>query len=92
MKNPIDGIVPDFAIFGVQFTQLWQKIFAGFWGIAIVVVIVFLVQGIVKIAQSGDTNPQGVAAGKQQVVLSGAALGGLVALGVIVGAIIAVFG
>lgn len=92
MENPLDGIIPDFSIFGAQFTELWQKLLAGVWGIAIVVVIVFLIMGFVKIAQSGETNPAAVAAGKQQVMWSGIGLGCLVALAVIVGAIIAVFG
>lgn len=58
MNNPIDGIVPDFTIFGAEFTELWQKIFAGLWGLAVVITIVFLVLGITKMAQ-GSSNPQG---------------------------------
>ncbi len=91
MQNPLDGIIPDFTIFGAQFTELWQKILAGVWGIAIVFVIVFLIIGIVKVAQNGESNPQAVAEGKKQVLWSSISLGGLVALAVIVGAIIAIF-
>ncbi|MBG0718735.1 hypothetical protein G3N18_11795 [Microbacterium sp. 2C] len=91
MENPLDGIIPDFTIFGAEFTQLWQKLLGGVWGIAIVVVIVFLIMGFVKIAQNGETNPQAVAEGKKQVLWSGIGLGCLVALAVIVGAIIAIF-
>ena len=29
MKNPLDHIVPDFTIFGAQFTTIWQKLAAG---------------------------------------------------------------
>lgn len=92
MENPLDGIIPDFTIFGAEFTELWQKLLGGVWGIAIVIVIVFLITGIVKVGQNGETNPQAVAEGKKQVVWSAASLGGLVALAVIVGAIIAIFG
>lgn len=91
MENPLDGIIPDFTIFGAEFTELWQKLVAGVWGIAIVIVIVFLIMGIMKVAQNGETNPQAVAEGKKQVVWSAFSLGGLVALAVIVGAIIAIF-
>ena len=92
MNNPIDNIVPDFAIFGAEFTQLWQKLFAGFWGIAIVIAIVFLIRGFVAIAQSSSSNPNAYKEGRTQAMWAGIALGALVALGVIVGAIIAIFG
>jgi hypothetical protein len=36
-KNPFDGVVPDFNVFGLQFTQAWQKLLAGIWGIAFVI-------------------------------------------------------
>ncbi len=89
MQNPIDGIVPDFSIFGAEFTELWQKLFAGLWALCIVAAIVFLIVGLVKVANNAETNPQAVAAGKTQVLWASISLGGLVSLGVIVGAIIA---
>lgn len=92
MDNPIDGIIPDFTIFGAEFTQLWQKLFAGVWGLAIVVAIVFLILGLVSMAQSSSTNPQAYKEGRTRAVWAGVSLGALVALGVIVGAIIAIFG
>lgn len=90
MENPIDGIIPDFAIFGAEFTNIWQKLFAGLWGLAIIAAIVFLIMGLFKLGSSGETNPQGVAEAKKQIIRSAVALGGLVALGVIVGAVIAI--
>ena len=90
MNNPIDGIIPDFTIFGAEFTNIWQKLFAGLWGLAIIAAIVFLIMGLVKLGSSGETNPQGVAEAKKQIIRSAVALGGLVALGVIVGAVIAI--
>ena len=41
MDNPLDGILPDFSIFGAEFTELWQKLLAGLWGIAILLAVVF---------------------------------------------------
>ncbi|CAD5144105.1 protein of unknown function (plasmid) [Microbacterium sp. Nx66] len=90
MNNPIDGIIPDFTIFGAEFTNIWQKLFAGLWGLAIIAAIVFLIMGLFKLGSSGETNPQGVAEAKKQIIRSAVALGGLVALGVIVGAVIAI--
>lgn len=46
--------------------------------------------GLFKLGSSGETNPQGVAEAKKQIIRSAVALGGLVALGVIVGAVIAI--
>lgn len=90
MDNPIDGIIPDFTIFGAEFTNIWQKLFAGGWALAIIAAIVFLIMGLIKLGSSGETNPQGVAEAKRQIIRSAVALGGLVALAVIVGAIIAI--
>lgn len=90
VNNPIDGIIPDFTIFGAEFTNIWQKLFAGLWGLAIIAAIVFLIMGLFKLGSSGETNPQGVAEAKKQIIRSAVALGGLVALAVIVGAIIAI--
>ena len=89
MQNPLDGILPDFSIFGAEFTELWQKLLAGVWALGIVASIVFLILGLVKIGNNGETNPQAVAEGKRQVLWASISLGALVSLGVIVGAIIA---
>lgn len=92
MQNPIDGIIPDFSIFGAQFTELWQKLFAGLWGIAIIIAIVFLIRGLVAMSTTSSSNPNAYREGRTQALWAGISLGGLVALGVIVGAIIAIFG
>ena len=31
IDNPISGLVPDFNVFGAEFTTWWQKLFAGLW-------------------------------------------------------------
>jgi len=91
MENPLDGVIPDFSIFGAEFTELWQKLLGGIWALAIVASIVFLIMGLIKVGQNGEVNPQAVAEGKKQVLMSAVSLGGVVALAVIVGAIIAIF-
>jgi hypothetical protein len=93
IDNPLDGILPDFSIFGAEFTELWQKILAGIWGIGIIIAVVFLIIGIVKMAgASSGGNPNEYKTARNQAMWGGIALGALAALAVIVGAILALFG
>jgi hypothetical protein len=93
IPNPLNGILPDFTVFGAQFTALWQKLLAGVWGIAIVVSVVFVIVGIVEMGGASNTqNPQDYKHGRKRVVVAGVSLGCLAALAVIVGAVLAVFG
>ena len=78
IPNPVDGVVPDFTIFGNEFTELWQKLLAGVWGIALVIAVIFLIVGYKK--------------GRTQAMWAGISLGALAALAVIVGAILALVG
>jgi len=93
IDNPLDGIVPDFSIFGVEFTQLWQKIIAGLWGIAIILAIAFVLVGVTQMAAAtSGGNPSAYKDARNQAMWAGISLGILAALGVIVGAILALFG
>lgn len=92
IDNPLNGVLPDFAIFGDQFTELWQKLLAGIWGLAIVVAIVYLIIGLLSMGKADSTNPQAYKAGRGQFVWALVALGGLAALAVVVGAILALVG
>jgi len=93
IDNPLDGILPDFTIFGAEFTQLWQKIVAGIWGIAIIASVLFLVVGVGQMAAaSNGGNPSAYKDARTQAMWAGIALGVLAALSVIVGAILAFFG
>jgi ABC-type uncharacterized transport system permease subunit len=93
IDNPLNGILPDFSIFGVQFTQLWQKILAGVWAIAIVLSIVYLIMGVGSMASASgvNANPMAHAEGRKKATNAAIALGILAALAVIVGAILAFF-
>ena len=91
MENPIDGIIPDFSIFGAEFTALWQKLFTAGWAIAILACIVFLLYGVVVMANSGD-NPHEHASGRKRALQALFALIAVVAFGVIIGAIIFLVG
>lgn len=93
MDNPLDGILPDFTIFGTEFTELWQKLLGGLWGLAIVLAVVFLIIGIVKMSSASSSgNPNEYKSARTQAMWAGISLGVLAALAVIVGAILAVFG
>ena len=36
-NDPFSGVVPDFSVFGADFTSWWQKLLAGLWGLSIVI-------------------------------------------------------
>ena len=92
MKNPLDHIVPDFTIFGAQFTTIWQKLAAGLWGLGILIAVGYLGHGILGIAQNRGGHPGQLRESKKEAVNAGIALGGLVSLAVIVGIFITIFG
>ncbi|WPO88795.1 hypothetical protein SCB71_21345 (plasmid) [Herbiconiux sp. KACC 21604] len=93
IDNPIEGVIPDFSIFGAEFTALWQKVLAGLWGLAIICAIVFLLINVASMATaSAGSNPVEYKTSRTRALVSGISLGILAALAVIVGAILAVFG
>lgn len=92
MKNPLDGIIPDFSVFGAQFTAIWQKIAAGLWGLAILIAVGYLAHGILGIAQSRGGHPGTLRESRKEAVNAAIALGGLIALAVIVGVFLTIFG
>ena len=91
MENPLNNIVPDFAIFGAEFTAIWQKLAAGLWGLAIIVAVGYLGHGILGIAQNRGGHPGNLRESRKEALNAGIALGGLLALAVIVSVFIAIF-
>ena len=93
IDNPLNGILPDFSIFGVQFTELWQKLIAGIWALCIIVAIIALGWSLGSMAAAtAGSNPADYKLGRTRAIWAGISLGALAAFGVIVGAILAVFG
>lgn len=89
IENPIDGVLPDFSVFGAEFDAWWKKLFAGFWGLAIVAAIFYLIGGIVDANRhKGGGHPNQVREATQQAKMAGISLGALAALPVLVGAIL----
>ena len=92
IDNPLNNVLPNFTIFGAEFTQLWQKLIAGIWGIAIVLAVVYLILGITSMATASgpSANPMAHAEGRKKAVMAAIALGALAALAVIVGAVLTI--
>ena len=92
MENPLSNIVPDFAVFGAEFTAIWQKLAAGLWGLAIIIAVGYLGHGILGIAQNRGGHPGNLRESKKEAMNAGIALGGLISLAVVVGVFITIFG
>jgi hypothetical protein len=93
IPNPLNGILPNFTIFGSQFTELWQKLIAGMWAIAIVLTVVFLIVGVTQMASaSSGGNPMEYKTARTRAMWAAIALGVLAALAVIVGGVLTIFG
>lgn len=93
MTNPFSGLVPDFTVFGAEFTTWWQKLFVGLWAACILVAAVSLLMSLVKLHKATNNNIPGQAdEAKSHAIWAAAALGSLVGFGVIIGAIITLAG
>ena len=91
MENPVGGLVPDFTIFGAEFTEWWQKLFVAAWALAIIISIFFLLRGLVVMG-SADDNPHDYKKAKGQAIKAGIALACIAAFTIIVGVILTVAG
>lgn len=92
IDNPIDGVVPDFTVFGAEFNSWWKKLFGALWAIGIIWTLVQLVIAIAAISQAKGSHPSELQENRKSAITSGAALALLASLGVIVPAILAVVG
>lgn len=93
MDNPIDDIEPDFSVFGAEFTAWWQILFAGLWAAAIIIALAYCLVAILRMRRATANNVPGQAdEAKSSAMWAGAAAGGLIGFGVIVGALFAIFG
>jgi len=94
IDNPLNGVLPNFAVFGVEFDALWKKLLGGVWAICIVITIVFLAIGLAGMAGSSDGGGNAMAykSARTKAIWAAIALACLAALAVIVGAILALAG
>lgn len=91
--NPFDGLVPDFTIFGAEFTQWWQKLFVGIWAVCIIIAGSYLLISLLGLRRAHSNNMPGqVDEAKGRLQWSAVALGGLVGFAVIMTAIFTILG
>ncbi|NKR30199.1 hypothetical protein GS538_09105 [Rhodococcus hoagii] len=90
--NPFDNVLPDFGVFGLEFTQAWQKLLGGVWGIGFVVTAFSAIRAVVALARAkkGGYGVQ-VAEQTEDAKWAGIAFVALTMLGVVVGGLIAIF-
>ncbi|CRK57000.1 hypothetical protein [Alloactinosynnema sp. L-07] len=91
-QNPFDGVTPDFAVFGVEFTEAWQKVLGGMWGLAFVAVAFGAIRAVVELQHAKRGGHQtSVLEHSESAKRSGLALAALAGLGIIFGAVVALF-
>lgn len=93
VTNPLDGVTPDMSVLGAAFGATWVRVAGAIWALLIAAATIYLGAAFLNMAQArrmGNSHMMSEATGDLKV--RGAALGGLVALPVIVGAIITVVG
>lgn len=92
-NNPFEGVVPDFSVFGIQFTQAWQKLLGGVWGVAFVVVAFGAIRAVLELQSARRGGYQSsVLEHTESAKRSGIALAALAGIGLIFGAVIALVG
>ncbi|MBN1172912.1 MAG: hypothetical protein JXA67_12120 [Micromonosporaceae bacterium] len=93
VKNPLDGVTPDLSVLGEAFGNVWVRVASAIWALMLAGAAIYLGAAFLNLAQAKRMNNSHMmsdAAG--DVRLRAAALAGLVALPLIVGAIITVVG
>ncbi len=93
VKNPLDGVTPDMSVLGAAFGNVWVRVAGAIWALFIAAAAVSLGAAFLNMSQAKKMGNSGMASeAASDVKTRAAALGGLIGLPVIVGAIIAVFG
>lgn len=92
-ENPLDGVKPNVGGLGGEFGGLFKRIAAAVWGVGLAVLAIM---AMVALTQAGahkkQGNPGEYASSFKAFTLTGMAFLGLLLLGVIIGAIIALSG
>ena len=93
MENPFAGLVPDFTVFGAEFTTWWQKLFVGLWAIAIIIAGAFLILALTQMRRATSNNVPGQADdAKSHALWAGGSLVALVGFGTILAGLFALAG
>lgn len=92
-NNPFSGVKPNWSALGSAFNSKWTVIAGVAWALALAATGLYFLRGFVSYAQHRNGNhPTQVAEAQQDLKQGGAAFAGVVMFGVIIGAVIAVFG
>ncbi|WP_217376137.1 hypothetical protein [Paenarthrobacter ureafaciens] len=86
IDNPLEGVVPSIAVFGVKFTGAAQLILGGLWALALLILAGFFIWNLMKwgIARNrghSDDIEEGASGAKKTGIAFGAAAGASVILG-----------
>ncbi|MFC4244888.1 hypothetical protein ACFOYW_16055 [Gryllotalpicola reticulitermitis] len=91
ITNPFNNVLPNFSIFGAQFTQLWQKLLGALWALCLIGSAAFVLIGFMRMsAATSGGNPAKHQDARNMTIWALIAFGACAAIAVIVGAILAV--
>jgi len=92
-RNPFDGVVPNFSIFGADFNDWWKKILGGVWALSIVYCAFKLFPAALSMHRNRRVgNAMSLTEASQDLQFWGAGTGIVVAAGLLFGAILAAAG
>ncbi len=91
--NPFDSVVPDFTVFGAEFTSAWQKLLGGLWALAFAIIAAYCVNATIKFAAAKKQGYEhGISESAKELKSGGIAAGVCAGLPIIFGAILSVVG
>lgn len=92
VQNPLDGVFPDFSLFGVEFDNIWIKIAGLIWAALILWAVISIFMAIGRlISASSDRNPAAYGDATKSLVKAAISFGAILCVGVIVGILISLF-
>jgi hypothetical protein len=93
VKDPFDGVVPDFTIFGADFNAWWKKMLAGVWALSIVYCAFKLFPAAMSVHRNRRVgNAMSLGEATQDLQFWGVGTTLIVAAGLLFGAVLTVAG
>lgn len=93
VKDPFDGVVPDFTIFGADFNDWWKKLLAGVWAASIIYCAFKLFPAAMSVHRNRRVgNAMSLGEATQELQFWGVGTAMIVAAGLLFGTIITVAG
>lgn len=92
-KDPFDGVIPNFTIFGADFNAWWKKMLAGIWALSIVYCAFKLFPAAMSVHRNRRVgNAMSLGEASQDLQFWGVGTAVIVAAGLLFGAILTVAG